>query len=316
MHPVILTLGSISISSFGLFLALAFLLATFVGWRLAKIYDLNEEKLLDLAIITFLGGILGARIYFVALNWALFQDLNKVLLINRYPGLSFWGGLLGGMIALSFFARRVKMNFWQIMDFAAVGFMLGLSVGNIGCFLGGCGYGVVSNSPLATAVVGLVGKRVPISALESLFLLVIFFYLWKQVVRFHLNGKVVAVSLMILGVVKFFTEYFRGDSRLIPQVSNLYYGHLWAMAIFSLGLGIYYYRSKQNPVLQLRALYLLLTSSKRRELALSHIKKSWYNQKVNLKLTVGRVWRQIHSLPQVLRRRLNVKPTPHRYNQD
>lgn len=316
MYPALFSLGGLSISSFGLFLALAFLTSTFICWRLAKLYDFDEERILDLAILTFLGSILGARLYFVTFNWELFQDLAKVLLINRYPGLSFWGGLLGGMITLIIFTKRFKLHFWQIADFAATGFILGLAFGDMGCFLGGCGYGNVSHSFLATPVVGLVGKRFPVSALESLVLLLAFFYLWNQVVRFHFSGKTAAFALMILGVVKYFTEFFRGDSKLISQASNVSLGHFLAATTFFLGLGIFYYRAKRSLVTDLSTIPLLFTSSKKRTLVVSQIRKSWYNQKVNLKIKISKMSEFLHYLPKVLRRRFNVRPTPTRFNQD
>lgn len=308
MHPVILSIGSLSISSFGLFLMLGFLTAAFVCWRLAKTYDLSEEKILDLVILTFLGGLLGARIYFVVTHWSLFQDLGRAILLNRYPGLSFWGGLVGGALALKFFTSRTKLNFWQVADFGAVGLILGLALGDLGCFFGGCGYGVSSNLIIATSVVGLVGKRFPISVFESLALLFLFFYFYRQVVRFHFGGKIVSLTLMFLGVIKLITEFFRGDSQSLPYFSGISFGHIFSLALFGFGVVIFYRRSKRNYKNDLKAAEEVFTSAKRRETVLSKIGKNWYNHKVGLKVQIKKIG--------ALRRKLNVKPTPAKFSKD
>ncbi len=294
----------------------AFLSAAFVAWRLAKTYDLNEERVLDLVILTFLGGILGARIFFVATHWSLFADIGKAVLLNRYPGLSFWGGIFGGIIALRVFASRTKLNLWQIADFAVVGLALGLVFGDLGCFFGGCGYGAVSDLPVATAVVGLVGKRFPVSALESILFLFLFFSLWKQAVRFHFGGKIASVGLVALGVVKFVTEYFRGDSQPLPFIRFLAWGHLFSIALTILGIALFYRLSKRDIRGDLTLLRMFVTSAKKREIILSKISKSWYNHRVGLRLHLGKVRTGLQSLPKAVRRKLNVKPTPSKLSQD
>lgn len=314
MHPVLFSIGQLSISSFGAFLALAFLATIFIIWRLSKAYDLNEEKIIDLVILVFFGGMVGARLYFVILNLNFFDNFNKVILINRYPGLSFWGGLVGGFLTLWFFSKRSRLNFWQIADFASISFLLGVVLGDIGCFLGGCFYGVVSDSALATPVAGLIGKRLPIALIESFLLLLAFFYLWKQVVRFHFAGKIVANSLIVLGIIKFYTEFYRGDVRpLIPYV-GLSYGQLFAILGFAVGIYIFYRQSKRKLASDAKSLVNLLSSAKKRQLLLLRSRKTWYNYQVDFKIKMDRGLQALRSLPKVLKRRLNVKSTPNNLN--
>lgn len=303
MQPVLLSIGQLSISSFGFFLSVAFLSAVFISWKLAKIYDLDEGKILDILILTFAGGILGARIYFVISHWSFFDDLGKIILLNRYPGLSFWGGLLGGIISLGIFTFRARLPFWQIADFASVSFSLGAFWGNIGCFLGGCGYGTVSTLPLATSVVGVLDKRFPVSALEGVLFLMLFFYLWKQVIRFHFNGKISAVFLILLGIIKFIAQFYREDTQPISIAGGISAGHIFSLMVFILGIVIFYKRSKRNILVDLENLRLLFLSEQKRQTALLQLKKSWYNHQINWNI-------KIQSLPKILKRRLNVKSNP------
>src|SRR5688500_4885821 len=101
MLPVILTLGPVTISSLGLLLVLAFLLGTFLIWRLARAWEVNNEVLLDAVFFTTIFAFLGARIYFVLVNFNFFsQNILGILNIFRLPGFSFWGGFFGGLIGL------------------------------------------------------------------------------------------------------------------------------------------------------------------------------------------------------------------------
>jgi phosphatidylglycerol---prolipoprotein diacylglyceryl transferase len=297
MLPVLLTLGPISISSFGFSLAVAFLYGTFLVWRLSRAWDLPEERILDLVILTFFGGLIGARLYFVTLNLDYFlSDPYKILLITKYPGMSFWGGFLGGWLSLFYFCRRFKLNFWQIADLAAVGFLAGLIFGDIGCFLGGCSVGKVSDF-LGTPVVGQLGHRFPVSILEALILALILFQIWPKAVKFHPTGRIVSLSLILLGLIKFFTEFFRA-----PQVLGIgsWSGYILSLVIFSLGIYIYYFLSKKNLLADLKSLANPHTQATQ----LAGIKKGWYNQRIVWGLRL----KKLNFIK--LLRRANVKPTP------
>lgn len=305
MLPVLLTIVGVPISSFGLFMAVAFLVSLVVIWRVARSYDFNEEKILDLSMLTFFGALIGARIYFVLLNTVIFDDWTKILLINRYPGLSFWGGLLGGLLTLRFFCQRLKVSFWQMADFTAVAALIGLVLGDIGCFLGGCEYGIPSSSVFATTVVGLVGKRFPVAVLESLLLLVVFFWLWKQAIRFHFAGKIVALFMILIGVIKFFLEFYRGDSTLVLSWISL--GHLFSLMSAVLGTVIFYSQSRRSWQSDLQYLLTLPMRPDEQRILLLTLRKGWYNQRVLWALKMDQGWRS-------LKRKLHVKSTPEHIN--
>jgi len=310
MYPVLLTIGSISITSFGLFLAFSFFASVFVAWRLAKAYDLNEEKVIDLAILVAIISVLGARLFFVALHWPLFGDFGKVVWINRYAGLSFWGGLISGILALKYFSKKLNFNFWQAADFAAVSLLMGIIIGNIGCFLGGCSYGVVSELPIAAPAVGLIGKRFPVTIIESFILLIFFFYLWGQAIRFHFAGKICALTLIIVGIEKFVLEFYYGERFFLINNFWLSLGNLFSLSILILGVIIFYKKSKRNIKTDLRLLFTLPLSRKKQESMFAYLKKSVYNRKVNSVIKMKRVYEIIRTLPKTLKRRLNVKSNP------
>lgn len=308
MFPTIFSLGPLTISSFGFFLTIAFLAAVFVMWKIARVYDVDEEGILDLSLLTFLGAILGARVYFILTHISLFDTPIKMILINRYPGLSFWGGLMAAILMLYFFAFRFRLNFWQMADFASVGASLGLIIGNIGCFLGGCGYGIESSLPIATSIVGVIGKRLPVSLIEGLILTFVFIILYRRVLKFHFNGLIASIFFVLVGLTKFITEYFRGDSK----VFILWFGpgHLFSASLVLLGVAIFYFRSNRNMINDLKIVVTLPQSAKRRQELLLSIRKSWYNSKIEWKIRLGKILSLTFSTIGRMKRRLNVRTTP------
>lgn len=304
MLPILFSIGVIPVSSFGLFLALGFLAGIFVSWRIAKAYDLDENKILDLGLLVFFGGLIFARAYFVIINHQYFTDLSHIFLINLYPGLSLWGGLIGGALFLKILTVRAKLNFWQITDMASVGLMMGLVFGSIGCFLGGCGFGNISDLPIAVPVVGLIGKRLPINIFEGLIYLFFFSRLWKDAIRFHFNGKIVSVALILLGLEKVIVEIIKGaypQEMAAPTVA------------FVLGIVIFYNRSKRVFRHDFLSILRIFTSGKKRNLLLQRLIKHCYNAKINWKLRFGSTKTNLQVLPRKIKKKLNVKPTPRNY---
>src|ERR1035437_2093730 len=101
MFPVLFIIPGKSVSSFGIFLALGFLYGVFLIWRLSRAWDLDEEKVLDLTLFTFLGGLIGARLYFALENPQIFTaNILRLVLVTKYTGFSFWGAILGGWLTL------------------------------------------------------------------------------------------------------------------------------------------------------------------------------------------------------------------------
>lgn len=292
MLPVLISIGPISISSFGFFLSLGFLFGTFLVWRLARAWDISEEKILDLILLSFFGGLIGSRIFFVALNFELFaEDLYKAILITKYPGLSFWGGLLGGWLTLFYFCKRMKLDFWQVTDIASIGLLGGLIFGNIGCFLGGCSVGIPSDFFLATSVVGVVGKRFPAASLEALLIAFLLIKIWPAALRFHFHGKIVALSAASLGLIKFLMEFLKSGHQG---------GYFLSLVLFLLGLIIFYKLSSRSFIKDLNSLRY---QSTRKSIIVAFLKE-WYNFKIGLS------WKISHWKISKILRRLRVKLTP------
>lgn len=232
MIPVLFSIGKISVSSFAVLMTFGFLFGIFLIWRLARAWDLDEEKVLDLTFLTSLGGLIGARIYFTLEHIHLFiSKIFSIMLPNKVPGFSFWGAFIGGWLALIFFARHRKQNFWLILDIASVGFLGGLIFYNLGCFLSGCNVGIQSNLFFAVKMVGVTGKRLPVQILEAILLSVALFRIWSVAIRFHRRGRILSLFLICVGVIKLILE---------PLKANHDEGIILSLVLCALGALIYY----------------------------------------------------------------------------
>lgn len=294
MYPVLFSIGSVSLSSFGVFLALGICFGIFLVWRLCRAWDLDEEKSLDLTLLTFIGGLLGARIYFAIENLPVFASspLNLIL-INKVPGLSFWGGLLGGWLTMYIFARRKRLDFWQLADIALVGVLGGLVLSDIGCFLGGCNIGVPTSAFFGVTMVGSLGKRWPIQVVESLLLSIGLVKIWSEATHFHQRGKIAGLGFIYIGIIKLILDPLKQDHS----------GRIFSATFILLGLTIYYKVTKQNPITHLKIfgkfLVKFITVSEVRKEVVQTVYKSWYNQKTAIS------WK-LRNFKKLLRR-FNVK---------
>ncbi len=281
MHPVLLSVGTFSLSSFGLLLSLGFFLSVFVIWRLARVYEVNEELIIDLCLLTFFASLIGARLFFVLLNLDKYNSLTKIILLNRYPGLSFWGGIIPGVIVVYLLCRKFKLAFWEVADFVMVGLFGGLIFGSFGCLLSSCQYGLPYTGLFSVPQAGLIGSRFPIQFISAVLFGIGFWYLWKVSLRFHFAGKIASLGLIVLGLIKLLTSFLRGDGIVIFKVISV--EQILSLVILGYGIWVYYKQSKRSPRKDLSLVIIFLQSSKRRRLVLLNLKKSWYNLKVNFK---------------------------------
>jgi phosphatidylglycerol:prolipoprotein diacylglycerol transferase len=142
VHPTLFHIGSVAVHSYGTLLMLGFIAGILLCGREAKRLKLPDELAVDLGLWVLVGSIVGARGLFVALNWGDFAARpQEALFVWQTGGLSFHGGLLGGIIAALLLGWRRKISFWAIADMAAPGIALGYGIARIGCFLNGCCYG-------------------------------------------------------------------------------------------------------------------------------------------------------------------------------
>ena len=141
MIPVIFSLGPVHVYSYGLMLAVAVTVCAFLLKKDAAALNIPGDTLYDLVFWAVAGGLLGARIFFVTLNWDFFSGQPGEIFMIQNGGLAFQGGLLFGSAAAVIYLRLKKLPFWATTDLLAPYLALGQAIGRVGCFLNGCCYG-------------------------------------------------------------------------------------------------------------------------------------------------------------------------------
>jgi phosphatidylglycerol:prolipoprotein diacylglycerol transferase len=118
----------------------------------ARRLGLPTDLIVGLAVWAVLGGIVGARAFYVVQKWETFhgrgwQRVIEILKLTE-GGLVVYGGIIGGVIAIVIYCYRHRLNLLATGDLVVPGFLVGLSLGRIGCLLNGCCFGGVCLAPL------------------------------------------------------------------------------------------------------------------------------------------------------------------------
>src|SRR3989304_9511047 len=147
MLPILFKAGPITVYSYGFFLVLAYFAATFILWREGKRQGYNEEKLLDLSVISLISALIGGRIYYVILNSEFFTEDPGSILAFWQGGFAFHGSLITVLLVGTYFIQRWKWSFFQIADIASISAAAAMVLGKIGTFLAGVDFGRSSSLP-------------------------------------------------------------------------------------------------------------------------------------------------------------------------
>lgn len=199
-----------------------------VGVRMGRKYKITLEEILLLMIAICLGLLVGGHLLYGFTHIHSVIELLRhvseysikeaaLLLVQYFGGMVFYGGFIGGALAAYFYEKHKKViPVWAAMDLYGVSIPLFHAFGRIGCFLGGCCYGkesswgfLVENNTLQPAINGVV--RIPIQLIEAgcnFFLFLFLFYLYRRNIQ---EGKLIYVYMLIYPVIRFVTEFFRGD---------------------------------------------------------------------------------------------------------
>ncbi len=139
--PILFTLGPLTVRWYGVMIALGFLAATWAASKMAKRWGIGSENLINTALIAFLGGIIGARLYFVALSWHYFSWHTGEILATWNGGLSIHGGLIGGLIAGLIYGKLNKLPVVTYCDIFGTATALGQAIGRWGNFFNSEAFG-------------------------------------------------------------------------------------------------------------------------------------------------------------------------------
>jgi phosphatidylglycerol---prolipoprotein diacylglyceryl transferase len=224
MYPELFRIGDFPINTYGLLLAIGMLLALFTASRLAARDGLPRERIYDLGLWTLIGGLLGSKILM------LFTEENVQIFSLDFlrSGGVYYGGFIGGLLALVLLIRWYKLPFWKVADAFAPALALGQAIGRQGCFAAGCCWGKPTDSFLGVhftehaheftgvPIYGPDGADLylhPTQLYESTTMLIVFGILILIHRKKRFDGQVLIAYAIIYSIVRFIIEFFRDDPR-------------------------------------------------------------------------------------------------------
>lgn len=219
VHPIAFQLGRLTVTSYGVMVALAFIAGLWTASRRAVHDGIPAEKILDTGSWIIVGSILGARILYVVSYWNeefAGHPFFQVFAIWR-GGLVFYGGLIGASLATMVYAWKAGIPLWKLGDALAPSVALGNVFGRIGCLLNGCCYGRVCHLPWAITfpeVSRAAPPGVPLHPTEiydALLNFAAYLFLAWLYRRKKYDGQIFGLFLVIYACTRSFVEIFRGD---------------------------------------------------------------------------------------------------------
>jgi phosphatidylglycerol---prolipoprotein diacylglyceryl transferase len=224
-----LHLGPLTLKTFGIMFSLGFLGAAAVCWRRFREIGKPGDWAYEMIFAALIGGIVGARGYYLIQNW---NDVRHDFFGNLFSGsgLVWYGGALGGAIAVCIWAWRRGFLGLALLDLAAVPLAVGYAIGRVGCQVSGDGdYGQPSDLPWAMSyphgTVPTTDRVHPTPVYESLAMGLVAWFLWTLRDRFA-PGLLFATYLVLSGLERFLVEFIRRNDEVwigltAPQIESL-----------------------------------------------------------------------------------------------
>jgi RNA polymerase-binding transcription factor DksA len=156
MKAILFIVGPLALYSFGLLLAIGTIFSLFQVWRLARQQALEEEKVIDTFIVSVLLGLFGGRLGYAFLNWNFFgQDLGRIILFLKYPGMSFQAAVATGLLTVVLMAYGFGLPTFLVLDIFSIAAAGLMSFGLLGCYADRCFVGWPVSAPLVLFGVSL-----------------------------------------------------------------------------------------------------------------------------------------------------------------
>lgn len=220
---IICTIFGIHIYFYGVILAFAIVIGTFVSEYVGKnFFGLKKETIIDLAPYIIILGIIGARLYYCALNSDFYLRFPTEILAIRHGGISIHGAIIGGLVGLLIFAKRHKISALKLADTSAIGLALAQAIGRWGNFFNSEAFGRPTDLPWKLHIAPQY-RPIPFTENEffhptflyesilDLCIFIILFYIAKKRIT-QRQGNIALYYLIMYSIVRIFVESFRIDS--------------------------------------------------------------------------------------------------------
>lgn len=245
MCPRLLEIGPFTIYSYGLMLAIGFIVASSLLTRELLRKRLDPSLGNNITLIALVAGVAGSKMLYLIEHWSEFAA-DPVGMAFSPSGLTFYGGFILAALAIYFYVRRKKVSFFAVADAVAPGLLLGYGIARIGCHLAGDGdYGFPTSLPWGTDYSkgtyppsaafrnfpevasqypnGVVPDNTlchPTPVYEFLLCALFFWVLWRMRKTTTPDGKLFMAYLVLAGLERFSVEFIRLNPRIALGLSE------------------------------------------------------------------------------------------------
>jgi phosphatidylglycerol:prolipoprotein diacylglycerol transferase len=224
MYPRLFELGPVTVYTYGVLLAAAYLCGLQLARVRAKARGLDANRILDLGIYIIISALIGAKLLLLVTDFRTFRANPSELLTLARSGGVFYGGLILAVSVALIYIRKIGLPLWTTCDVFAPGIALGHVIGRFGCLFAGCCYGketsvpwaITFHDPFAAANVGTPLDR-PLhptqlyeAGAEALILIVL---LATERKGRTYPGRTFWLYMLLYAVSRFIIEFYRGDER-------------------------------------------------------------------------------------------------------
>ena len=246
MYPIVFDQFGLQISSFGVMLALACLVGTWICQIRMQEEGIDGELASVFLLYLMFGGVVGSKLYFAA-DVSIRNDLDFWPLLLSRDGITFYGGLIGGVLMAALACRVHHVSFKVFTDCSAVVMLVGQGMGRIGCFLVGDDYGVATDLPWGIAFPQGAPPTLeavhPTMLYESAWLFLGAFVMWK---RRRVSPYLWAEYMIWNGIGRFPIEILRVNDPVFlgltePQVIAC------TLILSGAALWVHYWRNPYSP---------------------------------------------------------------------
>jgi phosphatidylglycerol:prolipoprotein diacylglycerol transferase len=259
ISPIIFEIGWFRLQYYGLMYIVAFTLTYFlVLYRIRHEtrFEFSKNQVNDLTTYAILGLIIGARLgYVVFYNLAYYLrhpleiflpfSFSNGFAFTGISGMSYHGGLIGILLAVSWYVRKANLNYWQVMDLYVPAVPLGYTFGRLGNFINGELFGRATTAPIGMYFPQAPEKmlRHPSQLYEALFEGIFLFIILWSIRKIKVpTGAMLAIYVIGYGTVRFFIEFFREpDAHLGFIFLSFSMGQILCAMMIAGGLSLYFY---------------------------------------------------------------------------
>ena len=212
---------------YGIIIALGFLLALVYGYKNAKRFNINTDKMLDVVIVTVPVAILCARAYYIIFDDQKITSIKEFFGFSSsgFSGLAIYGGVIGAYLTGSIMCKICKIHILDMFDLAAIGFLIGQGIGRWGNFVNQEAFGTFTNSSWwgmesqsTIDYMGSEGLVHPCFLYESIWCLLGVFVLHYISKKRKFSGQIILTYCVWYGFERGFLELIRTDSLMWGRI--------------------------------------------------------------------------------------------------